>query len=82
MGNVDTKIAEKDAAFEKFNGEPHQFFERLILVCSELRDLGEPDDEKRNVKREQEAIFAFALLDGATPVSYTHLRAHETEADL
>eukprot|EP00961_Rhodomonas_salina_P062743 842350-Rhodomonas_salina.2 len=48
-------------------------------VCSELRDLGEPYDEKRDVKRAQEAIFAFALRDGATPYEATWadwLRSH------
>eukprot|EP00961_Rhodomonas_salina_P193877 2617590-Rhodomonas_salina.1 len=66
MNDVDYKLDEKDAAFDKFNGDPHANFEKLIVVTSELTDLGIAEEVTRDLKRAGNAIFRFAIREGAT----------------
>ena len=68
--------------------------EARIDHLSDLARLSLPGGEKEEIARELERILDYmAVLDGLDtagaeplshvfPVSYTHLRAHETEADL
>eukprot|EP00961_Rhodomonas_salina_P023170 311172-Rhodomonas_salina.1 len=57
INDTDSKLEEKEAAFEGFAGEPHAYFERLLLINGELKDLSLPDKPTRDVKRAGDAIF-------------------------
>eukprot|EP00961_Rhodomonas_salina_P277170 3745565-Rhodomonas_salina.2 len=65
---ADTKAEEKDELIEKFNREPQSYFENLIHVNSELRDLGARDEVARDLRRAGDAIYRFALRENTTPM--------------
>eukprot|EP00961_Rhodomonas_salina_P168995 2276998-Rhodomonas_salina.3 len=66
MNYIDYKLNEKDTAFDKFNGDPHTYFEKLFVVTSELTDLGIAKEVTLDLKRAGCAIFRFAIREGAT----------------
>lgn len=73
IDDTDCKLEEKDTAFEGFAGEPHAYFECLLLLNKELKDLCLPDELTCYVKRAAagDTIFRYTICYGASYLDAT-----------
>jgi len=66
--DVEDKIDEYNEALEAFDGNPTPYFEKLIRISTDLKNLNEPDTTRRDIKRIGDIIFKWANTEGADPI--------------